>query len=183
MLDVEVNMYPFFRIAYHSLKHKNAPALAPGAPHISQHRCWPVDLDLWWELNNGRTLTLYDLGRIQLAKRMGLLKTLRANGWGMTMAGVTARYRRRVVMFDRFEMRSRAIGHDGRFLLLQQTMRKGDEALSSVVYRVAVVGKNGIVPTAEVVKAMGLGDWNPELPDWVVAWGAAENQRAWPPET
>jgi len=99
------------------------------------------------------------------------------------MAGVTARYRRRVVMFDRFEMRSKAIGHDGRFLLLQQSMWKGGEALSSVVYRVAVVGKNGIVPTAEVAAAMGLEGWNPELPDWVAAWGAAENQRAWPPET
>jgi len=46
-------------------------------------------------------------------------------------------------------------------------MWKGEEALSSVVYRVAVVGKNGIVPTAEVV----------------AAWGTAENKRVWPPET
>lgn len=176
-------MYPIVRVAYHTLKHRNAPDLAPGEPHISQHRCWPVDLDLWWELNNGRTLTLYDLGRIQLARRMGLIKALRAKGWGMTMAGVTARYRRRVTMFDRFEMRSRAIGYDERFLLLQQSMWKDGEALSSVVYRVAVVGENGIVPIPEVLEAMGIEDWTPELPAWVKSWGGAENQRVWPPET
>ena len=175
-------MYPFFRIVYQGFKHRNAPALTIDEPHISQHRCWPVDIDLWWELNNGRTLTLYDLGRIQMARRIGLIKVLRAKGWSMTMAGVTARYRRRVVMFDRFEMRSKAIGHDGRFLLLEQSMWKDGEALSSVLYRVAVVGKNGIVPTADVAEAMGLAGWNPELPDWVAAWTAAENKRAWPPE-
>ena len=175
-------MYPFFRIAYHSFKYRNAPDLAIGEAHISRHICWPIDLDLWWELNNGRTLTLYDLGRVQLARRMGLVKVLRANGWRMTMAGVTARYRRRVTMFDRFEMRSKAIGHDGRFLLLQQSRWKDGEALSSVIYRVAVVDDNGIVPTAKVAEAMGLAGWNPVLPDWVAAWGEAENARAWPPE-
>ena len=176
-------MYPFIRMAYHIAKHTNAPALTLDEPHISHHRCWPVDLDLWRELNNGRTLTLYDLGRVQLMRRIGLFSVLKEQGWWLTMAGVTARYRRRVVMFDKFEMRSRAIGHDGRFLLLQQSMWKDGEALSSVLYRAAVVSENGIVPTQEVMAAMGNADWNPQLPDWVAQWGQAENARVWPPET
>ncbi|MCF6272739.1 MAG: acyl-CoA thioesterase [Rhodobacteraceae bacterium] len=176
-------MYPFIRMVYHSFKYRKAPALPVEGVHVSRHICWPVDLDLWRELNNGRTLTLYDLGRIQLARRIGLVSALRANGWGMTMAGVTARYRRRVVMFDHFEMRSKAIGHDGRFFYLQQSMWKGDDALSSVVYRVAVVGKNGIVPTQDVVSAMGVAGWNPDMPLWVMDWIKAENGRIWPPDT
>ncbi len=176
-------MYPFIRMAYHMAKHRNAPQLPADGVHVSQHMCWPVDIDMWSELNNGRTLTLYDLGRIQLARRMGLVAALRRRGWGMTMAGVTARYRRRVVMFDRFEMRSKAIGHDGRFFYLQQSMWKKEEAISSVLYRVAVVGKSGIVPTTEATAEMGFPDWNPEMPDWVQAWNGAENMRVWPPET
>lgn len=175
-------MYLFFRMAKEMVKHRNAPALAVDGVHVSRHRCWPVDIDMWMELNNGRTLTLYDLGRIQLARRIGLDKVLKAQGWGMTMAGVTARYRRRVVMFDTFEMRSKVIGHDGRFTLIQQSMWNGDDALSSVLYRVAVVGKNGIVPTAEVATALGVPGWNPDLPEWVQRWTEAENARAWPPE-
>ena len=176
-------MYPLIRMAYQMAKHRKDPPLAVDGVHISQHMCWPVDIDLWRELNNGRTLTLYDLGRILLAKRIGLIKTLRSKGWTMTMAGVSARYRRRVVMFDRFEMRSRAIGHDGRFFYIQQSMWKKGEALNSAVYRVAVVGKSGIVPTGEVVEAMGLEGWNPEMPDWIKHWIKAEAERAWPPET
>ena len=34
------------------------------------------------ELNNGRTLTLYDLGRIPMMLRLGVIRTLRAKGWG-----------------------------------------------------------------------------------------------------
>ncbi len=176
-------MYPFIRMAYHMAKYRKAPALPIDGVHISHHICWPVDLDLWRELNNGRTLTIYDLGRIQLARRIGLLKALKAQGWGMTIAGVTARYRKRVVMFDHFEMRSKALGHDGRFLYLQQSMWKDGTALSSAVFRVAVVGPNGIVATDEVAGAMGAAGWNPEMPGWVQSWISAENQRVWPPET
>ena len=65
-------MYPFFRMAKELIIHRNAPPLEMGKSHISHHIRWPWDLDFWLELNNGRTLTLYDLGRIPLAKRIGL---------------------------------------------------------------------------------------------------------------
>ena len=176
-------MYPFIRMGYQFYKNRKAPPLPVDGVHVSHHMCWPVDLDMWRELNNGRTLTLYDLGRIFLARRIGLIDALKRRGWGMTMAGVTARYRRRVVMFDRFEMRSKALGHDGRFIYLQQSMWKDGEALSSVVYRVAVFTKDGIVDTHEVAAEMGLADWNPEMPQWVQDWRDSERARTWPPET
>ena len=62
-------MYPFIRMAKELLVFRNAPRLALGDTHISHHICWPWDLDVWMELNNGRTLTLYDLGRIPMAHR------------------------------------------------------------------------------------------------------------------
>lgn len=55
-------MYPFVRFAKEALKYRNAPKLGLLETHVSYHRCWPWDLDPWIELNNGRTLTLYDLG-------------------------------------------------------------------------------------------------------------------------
>ncbi len=98
------------------------------------------------------------------------------------MAGASVRYRRRVVMFDRITMHSRALGRDKRFFYIQQSMWKGGEALSSILYRSAVVGKSGIVPTKDVVAEMGQSDWNPTLPEWVQHWIAAEDERTWPPE-
>jgi acyl-CoA thioesterase FadM len=175
-------MYPFLRMVYHTLKNTGAAKLPIDGVHVSQHRCWPVDIDPWGELNNGRTLTLYDLGRIQMFRRTGLVGALRRAGWRLTMAGATVRYRRRVTVFQKFEMRTRIIGRGKRFFYIKQSMWAAGEALSSVVYRVAVVGERGIVPTQDVADALGLPDWNPALPDWVQGWISSENTRHWPPE-
>ena len=152
-------MYPVIRMIWQLYQHRNAPHLPLTGTHVSHHYCLPWDIDLWRELNNGRTLTLYDLGRIPLAGRVGLIGVLRRERWGLTMAGASVRYRRRVRMFDRVEMRSRLIGWDSRFMYLEQSMwtTHGDCA-SHVLYRAAVTGRAGIVPTAEVLAARRAGD-------------------------
>ena len=175
-------MYPFFRMAKELIIHRNAPPLSVGEAHISQHICWPWDLDFWMELNNGRTLTLYDLGRIPLARRMGLIAALKENGWGLTVAGVSIRYRRRVRAFDRYELRSRVIGWDHRFFYLEQSMWKDGEALNNALYRTAVTSKNGIVDPALVTAGMGYEGESPALPVWTLEWIKAESHRPWPPE-
>ena len=93
-------MYPFVRMVKEGWKFRKASALSLTDTHVSHHICWPWDLDMWVELNNGRTLTLYDLGRIPMAVRTGLIDVLRGNRWGITVAGNTVRYRRRVRAFD-----------------------------------------------------------------------------------
>ena len=70
-------MYPVIRMVKQLLLHRNDPPLPWDGTHVSTHRCWPWDIDLWMELNNGRTLTLLDLGRIPLASRIGLIGVLR----------------------------------------------------------------------------------------------------------
>lgn len=174
-------MYPFLRLAKEFYVHRKAPPLPLTGLHVSQHLCWPWDLDIWMELNNGRTLTLLDLGRLPLAKRVGLIETLKTQGWGLTMAGVSVRYRRRIRMFDRFEVHSRCVGWDARFIYIEQGMWRGDECANHALYRSAVTDRNGIVPPARVMAAMGVDDHAPALPDWVTAWIAAEAERPWPP--
>jgi len=175
-------MYPFIRMAYQLAIHRNAPPLPLTGTHVSRHRCWPWDIDLWMELNNGRTLTLYDPGRIPLASRTGLVGVLRRERWGLTMAGASVRYRRRVRAFEVVEMRSRAVGWDDRFIYLEQSMWKDGACCSQILYRSAVTGRAGIVPTDRVMAAMGLEGESPELPCWVRAWIAADAERPWPPE-
>lgn len=175
-------MYPLIRFAKELIKFRNAPALAPLEAHVSTHRCWPWDLDPWIELNNGRTLTLYDLGRIPMAQRAGLIGILRKNGWGITVAGNSTRYRRRVRMFDRFTMVSRVIGWDQRFIYMEQSMWKRGECCNHMLLRSAITSAEGIVPPGKVLAAMGHEQDGPELPDWVTAWIDADAARPWPPE-
>lgn len=175
-------MYPVIRLAKEFFKYRKAPDLPIDGVHISHHMCLPWDIDLWRELNNGRTLTLYDLGRLVLARRVGLLGALKRKGWSMTMAGAVVRYRQRVRVFEVVEMRSRAIGWDGRFLYLEQSMwGKNGACANHCVYRAAVVDENGIVGTDRVLPALGYDGPDLPIPDWVQKWIAAEDARPWPP--
>ncbi len=175
-------MYPFVRLMWQFFIHRKDPKLGPKDTHISHHICLPQDIDLWRELNNGRTLTLYDMGRLPLAGRVGLITVLRKRKWALTMAGVSVRYRRRVRMFERFEMRSRAIGWDDKFIYLEQSIWKTNgECAGHAMYRSAVTDRNGIVPPQKVMGELGLTEVDNTLPEWVQAWIDADAQRPWPP--
>lgn len=174
-------MYPILRMIGQVLRVRNAEPLPLMGTHVSRHICMPWDIDIFMELNNGRTLTLLDLGRIPLSFRAGLVDVLRSENWGMTMAGVSVRYRRRIRMFDRFETRSRYIGWDDKFIYLDQSMWRGETCCNQALYRSAITDKNGIVPISRVLEALGYSGPAPVLPDWVQHWIAAEASRPWPP--
>lgn len=176
-------MYPWFRLFDALRKARRQPRLGLLEPHVSQHICWPWDVDPWLELNNGRTLTLYDLGRVPLGTRTGLHGVLAARGWGLTVAGNSTRYRRRVRSFDRFTMVTRCLGWDARFLYIEQSMWRGSECCSQMLLRGAVTSQQGIVPPEKAVTALGYSAISPQLPDWVSAWIAADAKRPWPPAT
>ncbi len=175
-------MYPVIRMTKGLIESRKLPPLELTGTHVSHHRCWPWDIDMWMELNNGRTLTLYDLGRIPLARRIGLIKVLARKGWGMTMAGVSVRYRRRIRPFEKIEMHSRAICWDDRFVYLEQSMWKKDgECANHALYRSAITDKNGIVPPERVMQTMGREDVSPPIPGWVQKWIESDAARPWPP--
>ena len=176
-------MFPFVRLVKDVLIARRQPRLERWTDmHVSHHICWPHDLDIWLELNNGRALSLYDLGRTMLAERTGLLSVLRREGWGLTLAGTSTRFRRRIRGFERFEMRSRAICWDDKFTYLEQSMwKRNGECASHVLYRSAITDRNGIVPPARVLAALGQNAASPAMPDWVLNWTEADATRPWPP--
>lgn len=176
-------MYPFFRFFKALWSVRKAPALDIGQSHISHHICWPWDLDFWAELNNGRTLTLYDLGRVPMAQRLGLNQTLMDNRWGMSMAGASVRWRVRIKLFDRFEIHSKPIGWDDKFFYMEQSIWKPDgRCAGHMLCRAAVTDAKGIVAPQIVTAKIGHDIASPEFADWVLAWIAAENAKPWPPE-
>lgn len=178
-------MYPLLRY-YKALRHgERLGPLGLFEPHINEHICWPWDTDPWRELNNGRTLTLYDLGRVPMGRRMGLNKIMREEGFAMAVAGSAVRYRARVAAFQRLTMISRLLGWDGRFLYMEQTMWLKGACTSQLLVRTALTkrGVKGIVPPQTLIDKISPGQTSPELGDWVKAWIASEDKRPWPPES
>lgn len=175
-------MYPLLRTAKELWLNRNAEPLAIGQDHVTRVTAWPWDIDIFLDLNNGRVLTLFDLGRLGLFQRMGILRTLKARGWYGTVAGTAIRYRKRITMFQRLELRTRVIGWDDRFTYFEQAFWRGGDCVAHAVVRTAITGGKGIVPSAEVVRALGMPEDSPALPDWIRHWAHAEDIRNWPPE-
>ncbi len=176
-------MYPIVRFAKELIKFRNAPPLAAGETHVSHHRVWLWDLDPWRELNNGRTLTLYDLGRIPFALRSGMNRVMKEHQWGLTVAGSVVRYRKRLTHMMKVEMRTRLMGCDEKFIYIEQSLWTEDGACANhASLRTAVIHKRKLVPTAEVIAALGQDPAALALPDWVQGLFEHENARPWPPE-
>lgn len=146
---------------------------------ILKMRVWPGDIDVFFELNNGRHLTMMDFGRFDLAARSGLLKTVRKKKWGLVVAGASVRYRHRLKLFQKYELHSEVIGHDDKWIYFhQKTIREG-RIHSAALIRTAVTSKNGIVKVEEVMKSFGHIGEIPTLPKWVKAWAEADQLRPW----
>ena len=167
-------MYPIARLTRVMLQARRRPPLPfDGVSEISI-RCWPWDLDFFLELNNGRVQTLFDLGRLDLAVRVGLITALRKNRWGLAVAGGSTRFRRRITAFEKISMRTRAIGRDDRWIYLEQTMWVGEQPACSALLRTCVTSRHRFVPTDNVAAALGAEGWRPDLPNWVSAWAEAD---------
>ncbi|MEM7722857.1 MAG: acyl-CoA thioesterase [Pseudomonadota bacterium] len=150
--------------------------------HRMRMRCLPWDMDMFLEMNNGRILTLYDIGRFAMSQRVGLFEVLKREGWGLVVAGSTIRYRSRITAFQMFEMRTRLVGWDDKFFYIEQSMWRGETCCNHGLLRTGVTEKGRLAPTEKVAVAMGVTGPSPDLPPWVTAWIEGDATRSWPPE-
>jgi len=137
---------------------------------------------MFMEMNNGRILTIMELGRFGLAQRVGLIKALKDNNWGLTVAGTSVRYRKRIKPFAKFEMRSKAACWDERFIYITQSIWLGEECACHALFRTGVVSNHRLVPTAQALAATGHDLPSPKPESWIQNWIDAEATRPWPPD-
>lgn len=170
-------MYPYLRVARVLVRAAFRPRAGLDDASELTLRVLPSDIDTYPEMNNGRFWTLMDLGRYDLAFRMGLMQMARRQGWFFVVAGGSIRYRRRLPPFARFVLRTRLVGHDGRWFYFIQEFVHRDRIAAQAVVRAGLRTKTAAIPSASVLSAVGREDWAPPLPDWVKAWSAAEEAR------
>lgn len=174
-------MYPIIRFITTSIRAFLSKKIAIDDVARTRFRIRPWDIDMFLEVNNGRILTLYDLGRFDLAIRTGLASTLKKNGWGLVVAGSTVRYRQRVRMFEKAVIYTQVAGFDDRWIYISQSMWVGDRPVSSILLRTGVTREGRVVPAPEVLEAMNITHWSPGLDGWIRDWIHSESSRPWPP--
>ena len=140
--------------------------VAIDAPLKTHLRVWPNDLDTNFLMNNGRYLTVMDLGRTDLIIRSGQLKTLMARKWYPVVAATHITFRRSLNLFERFTITTQLIGWDDDWIYLEQSIRnaKGEFA-TRALFKTAFLHRGKRVSSAELAEAFGMSPVSSALPD------------------
>ena len=178
-------MYPFFRYAKSITKaviaNKKGDQLDLADTSEIEIRCSLTDIDNFLEMNNGRVLTLFDLGRTDFAIRTGLGKQLLHKRWGLVVAGSTVQYRKRIRAFDKVTIKTHVAAIDERWIYVEQSMWVKGKPCSSALLRTGVTSKGRVIETQEVLHAMGKSDWDMPPTGYVAEWIESDDDRPWPP--
>lgn len=136
---------------------------------------WLNDLDPLLHMNNGRYLTLMDLGRADAIIRSGIRRALRDHGWYSVVASEAIRFRESLNPFWRYELRTRMLGWDERSFYFRQAFVRHGRELASAVVRIRILRRSGgPIDAPEVAAAILPGVEAPPLPDYVREWQESE---------
>ncbi len=136
-------------------------------------RVLPTDLDVYGHMNNGRYLTISDLGRFDLMRRTGLWPRLSKRGWYPVVASSTITYRKSLAPWQRFVIESRFLGVDERDVYMEQRFVVKGEIYAKLVIRARFLQKTGgHVPMENLVTLLGDQPVIRDVPEWLTTWGA-----------
>lgn len=141
----------------------------------------PNDLDFNLHMNNGRFLTIMDLGRLDLILRSGLLKMMVRQQSVPILASAQMRYRHPLDPFQPYYLETRLIAWDPKWMYLEQRfiLARGPKA-----GEIAAIGlvkgcfydqrSRTTVPSADLMKLINHPDPSPPLPAHIAEWLKAE---------
>jgi acyl-CoA thioesterase FadM len=120
-------------------------------------RVWPHDLDLNFHLNNGRFLSLMDLGRTRLGIKTGLFKKSLEKKWGFgVVGGMSITYLKSLAPFQKFKLTSKLAGyHDGWFFI-EQRFESREKLVAAALVKVAFLRSGKKVMPEEIMNEMGV---------------------------
>jgi len=173
-------MYPYLKLTTTLVRARYRPQLELEDTGILHRRVGIMDIDPFMELNHARQIMYMELGRWDYSARAGFIALLKRNNWGLTVGGLSIRYRRRIPFLKTFSVTTKPICHDSRwFYFLQEILRDG-QICSSALIKAGAVSRSGLVPAPEALAAAGRDDWGHDIPQWVNEWIVAEGRRPWP---
>ena len=143
---------------------------------------WPTDLDANIHMNNGRYLSIMDLGRLDLLVRLNLIKTVFKNKWMPVLSAVSIRYRLPLNPFQKFNLQTKVVWWDEKWFYMEQRFIISGGNKQDAVAAIAFVKgsfyskqRKTTIPTSELIPLMGLTDADtPEQPSYISSWKTAE---------
>ena len=111
----------WFRLIWLLITARFRPRLImPDGISVRRFHVLPHDLDLSLHMNNGRYLTIMDLGRLDVMLASGLWRAVLRHKWTPIASTVKIRYRREMRAFARFRLETRILAWDADAVVMEQ---------------------------------------------------------------
>ena len=150
----------------------------PLGESVLRFRVWPNDLDLNIHMNSGRYLSFNDIGRVDLLLRMKLFRRVLKRGWRPIAGGAMVRYRRSLLPFERFTLRSRVVCWDEKWFYFEHLIERADGSLAAMTHvRGLLRGNEGNVAPQELLVLAGKDTASPAMPEFIAKWNESEALR------
>lgn len=150
-------------------------------PSLLRLHVLPNDLDINGHMNNGRYLTIMDLGRFDLILRNGLMKFMLRKKGVPILGSAKIRFRLPLMPFQAYDLETRVLGWDQRWVFMEQRFLIVDGPKAGAVAAIAVVKgsfydkkKKTLMPPSDFLAFLGKSDVSPPLPLHVQKWQEAE---------
>ncbi|HEY4485325.1 MAG TPA: thioesterase family protein [Nitrospiria bacterium] len=153
--------------------------LGPLEESVITLRVWPNDLDVNGHMNNGRYLTLMDLGRLDLMFRNGLGGLMVRGRWAPIVGTAMIRFRRSLNPLDRFTLRTRLLAWDDKWFFLEQRFDRNGDSVALGWIKGLFRNRDGNIPPPEILRRLGYTTASPEMPEAVRAWFQSESKMSW----
>jgi acyl-CoA thioesterase FadM len=154
-----------------------SPAIDPVGQATVRMRVWPNDLDLNFHATSGRYLTFMDVGRVALLVRMRLGRKVLARKWRPIVGGAMITYRKSLLPFETFVVRSRVLCWDEKWFYFEHIIEgRGGEVAATGTVRGLLRGPRGNVAPSELIALSGRAIEPPPIPDFIARWREAEKR-------
>jgi acyl-CoA thioesterase FadM len=148
--------------------------LAPSEVSRIRLTTLPTDIDILRHMNNGRYLSLFDLGRWDLLVRTGIWDAMSSHGWYAVVSSETVTFRKSLQLWQRFVVESRMLGHDDRAVYMEHRAVVDGEVYARAIVRARLLKKSGgTLSHDELFAAVGRPEGVPDVDPWVHEWAAA----------
>lgn len=136
----------------------------------------PSDIDILRHMNNGRYLSLFDLGRWDLLIRTGMFDAMKQRGWYAVVSSETITFRKSLELWQRFDVESRLIGHDDKAIFLEHRAVVDGEIYARVIVRARMLRRSGgTVSHDELFASFGRPEGIPDVEEWIHDWAGASS--------
>lgn len=135
-------------------------------PCSTSFRVNPLDLDVNFHMNNGRYLSIMDLGRVDLMLKAGVFWKLVKNGFYPVVVSESIRFKKSLELLQKFDLVTTLESWDEKdFYLSQKFISRGEVLAEGYIKgRFKRRGK-GSVPTEELFGVIGKNFEGPRMSD------------------